>query len=158
MNRKTPGNGRKLRRLTGPALVLGGFALALGACSPQSEPAAAGATAEQPVEVQLSAAAVTGEVPAELLQAIIEDLARQENLAVGDIEVERAEEVIWPDGALGCPKPDEMYTHAQVPGYWVVLRGADKQHDYRVAAKGHFRRCNQQVAIKSPKASTPQNQ
>lgn len=151
MNRKMPANSRASRRITGSALILGGgFALALGACAPQSEPAAAEIAAGQVVEVELSAAAVSGEVSAELLQAIIEDLARQENLVAGDIEVERTEAVIWPDGALGCPRPDEMYTHAEVPGYWVVLRAAGKQYDYRASARGHFRPCSNPFKRRAP--------
>lgn len=149
MNRKTPGKGRAVRRTTASALMLGGLALACGACAPQSEPAAAGPGAEQAVEVQ-SAAAVTGEVPADLLRAILEDLARQEKLAVADIEVERAEVAIWPDGALGCPRPDELYTHAEVPGYWVALRAAGRQFDYRAAAAGHFRRCDTPFKRRAP--------
>lgn len=100
--------------------------------------------------VPLSAAAVPGEVPADLLQLIIEDLARQEGLAAADVEVERAEQAIWPDGALGCPKPDEIYTHAQVPGYWIVLRAAGKQYDYRASARGQFRRCGSPFKRRRP--------
>ena len=150
MNRKRPGKGPAVRRATAPALMLGGLALACGACAPQSEPAAAAPGAEQAVEVSVSAAAATGEVPADLLRAIIEDLARQENLAVADIEVERAEAAIWPDGALGCPRPDELYTHAEVPGYWVALRAAGRQFDYRAAAAGHFRRCDTPFKRRAP--------
>jgi hypothetical protein len=98
----------------------------------------------------LSAAAVTGEVPADLLQAVVADLARQEGLATADIEVERAEEAIWPDGALGCPRPDELYTHAEVPGYWIVLRAAGKQYDYRASARGQFRRCGNPFKRRAP--------
>jgi hypothetical protein len=38
-----------------------------------------------------------------------------------DIEVLVAEEVTWPDGAVGCPEPGEMYTQALVEGYRIVL-------------------------------------
>jgi predicted small lipoprotein YifL len=37
------------------------------------------------------------------------------------IEVLVAEEVTWPDGAIGCPEPGEMYTQALVEGYRIVL-------------------------------------
>lgn len=124
--------------------------VALSACAPQSEPEASGSALEPPVQVQLSAAPVNGEAPADLLQAVIEDLSTQENLAVGDIDVERAEEAIWPDGALGCPRPDEIYTHAEVPGYWIVLRAAGKQYDYRASARGNFRRCGNPFKRQAP--------
>jgi hypothetical protein len=154
VNRKTPEAGRVIRRKTASALMLGGLSLALGACAPQPEPeakpSATGPAAEQTVEVRLSVAADAGEVPEDLLQGIIEDLTRQESLAVADIEVERAEAVIWPDGALGCPRPDEMYTHAEVPGYWIALHAEGQRYDYRAAAAGHFRRCDTPFKRRAP--------
>ena len=36
-------------------------------------------------------------------------------------EVVVAERVTWPDAALGCPRPDELYTQALVEGYRIVL-------------------------------------
>jgi len=93
---------------------------------------------------------VGGEIPADLLESIIGSLAREQGVPPDSIEVERAEYVIWPDGALGCPRPDEMYTQAQVPGYWVVLRVGQSRFDYRATAKGHFRRCSNSLKRQLP--------
>ena len=134
----------------GPAgLVLGLSLFALTACAPESEQGAE-VTAEPPVEVSLAASAVTGEVPGDLMDNIIEHLIKQENLEREAITVVRAESAIWPDGALGCPVPDEMYTHAQVEGYWIVLKSANKEYDYRASAKGHFKRCKNSFKVRLP--------
>jgi hypothetical protein len=105
---------------------------------------------QEPAPLSIPPAPTTGEAPADLLNAIVDDLAAQEQVNREDIEVERAESVIWPSGALGCPEPGVMYTQAQVPGYWVVLRAGEKQYDYRASGKGHFRRCKPSFKIQLP--------
>jgi hypothetical protein len=85
---------------------------------------------------------VTGEAPTELLEAVLADIAAEVEEAIADFTVERAEEVIWPDGSLGCPRPDEVYTQALVRGYWIVVRVGELTFDYRATEQGHFRRCS----------------
>jgi hypothetical protein len=131
-------------------LATAGLALTLGACNPKLETMAETNNAETPAPVVAATAPATGEVPADLLEKIIDDLVAQESLARDAIEVERAESVIWSDGALGCPKSGEMYTHAQVPGYWVVLKSDEKRYDYRASEKGHFRRCSASFKVQLP--------
>ncbi|MDX1621812.1 MAG: hypothetical protein R3320_12520 [Nitriliruptorales bacterium] len=46
-----------------------------------------------------------------------------------DVELIEASEVTWPDGALGCPQPDQMYTQALVEGYRIVME-ADGEEFY----------------------------
>lgn len=86
-------------------------------------------------------APVTGEVPAELLGAIKADLATRQKARVDDIEVLRAQAVVWRDGSLGCPEPGLMYTQALVDGYWVVLGLHGKEWDYRAGDRTHFLLC-----------------
>lgn len=88
-----------------------------------------------------SEAAVTGEVPAEILTPIIDDAALRSGTAATDIEVRQAESVTWPDGSLGCPEPGMMYTQALIDGYHVVLDADGEQLDYRVGNGGSFRLC-----------------
>jgi len=134
----------------GPAgLVLGLSLFALTACAPGSEQDTE-VTAEPPVEVSLPASAPAGEVPGDLMDKIIEHLIKQENLNREAITIVRAESAIWPDGALGCPIPDEMYTQAQVEGYWIVLKSANKEYDYRASAKGYFKRCKNSFKVRLP--------
>ena len=86
-------------------------------------------------------APVTGEVPADLLDAIKNDLATRQQAPVEDIRVLRAQAVVWRDGSLGCPKPGLMYSQALVDGYWVVLRLHGKEWDYRAGSRKHFLLC-----------------
>ena len=131
-------------------LAMAGLALTLGACTPNPEATAEPASVDVVGPVTATVAPATGEVPADLLEKIIDDLVAQESLKREDIEVERAESVIWSDGALGCPKPGEMYTQAQVPGYWIVLKSGERQYDYRASEKGHFRRCSASFKLQLP--------
>jgi hypothetical protein len=93
---------------------------------------------------------VTGEAPSALLDAIIADLMTRKNIKREEIAVTRAEAVIWPDGSLGCPRPGEMYTQATVEGYWIVLRWAEKEFDYRASAKGQFLLCKNTFKVRRP--------
>ena len=147
--RRTIPCGIRLRPVAA-GLATAGLALTLGACNPTPESMAEPTAADVAQPVAALTAAATGEVPADLLEKIIDDLVAQESLKREDIEVERAESVIWSDGALGCPKPGEMYTQAQVPGFWVVLKSGEKQYDYRASEKGYFRRCSASFKIQLP--------
>jgi len=138
------------RSAAGFSLAAGVCALVIGACAPGAEDTMPGSNAKHPPGADVPAAAVTGEVPVDLLDAIIDDLARQASLPREEIEVERAQSVIWPDGSLGCPTPGEMYTHAVVPGYWVVLRHAGKPYDYRASLSGSFRQCSHRFKRQLP--------
>jgi hypothetical protein len=93
---------------------------------------------------------VTGEAPSALLDSIIADLMTRKNIEREEIAVTRAEAVIWPDGSLGCPRPGEMYTQATVEGYWIVLRWAEKEFDYRASAKGQFLLCKNTFKVRRP--------
>jgi len=93
---------------------------------------------------------VIGEVPEGILQAIKEDLTKRANIGAGDADVIKAEAVTWNDGSLGCPKPGEMYTHALVPGYRVVLQHAGTQYDYRATERGYFFLCEMPGPLRPP--------
>jgi hypothetical protein len=85
--------------------------------------------------------APTGEVPEPVMAELVADASARSGVAVTDIAVLRAESLIFPDGSLGCPKPDVAYTPAPVPGYRVVLEAQGRQYDYRVPEGGRFVLC-----------------
>jgi len=89
-------------------------------------------------------APVTGEVPEDLLAAILADAAARSGGNPETFAVVRAEAVTWGDGSLGCPQPDMMYTQALVDGYWVVLQQGDQTLDYRASEGGFFLLCEGQ--------------
>lgn len=86
-------------------------------------------------------APVTGEVPADLLAAILADAADRSGLDAAEIEELRAESTTWPDGSLGCPEPGQVYTQALVDGYHIVLDAAGDELDYRATTSGSFQLC-----------------
>jgi hypothetical protein len=51
------------------------------------------------------------------------------------------ESVVWADGSLGCAKPGERYTMAQVPGWRLVWRMADRDWAYHASTRGAFVYC-----------------
>lgn len=111
------------------ALVLSVVALLLAGC---------GEGSEDPT-VPPQGEAVDADEPPEDLRDVtdlaIEEAVEERGIPEADIEVVRAEEVEWPDAALGCPQEDETYTQAIVPGYLVVLEiGGDEVHYH--AAEG----------------------
>lgn len=86
-------------------------------------------------------APVTGEVPDELLDAITADLGKRFHLDTAGLRPVRAESVNWNDGALGCPKPDQVYTQAITPGYHIVFEIDGTHYDYRANRNGFFMLC-----------------
>ena len=94
----------------------------------------------QPVPSE-SAPAAVGEVPEALLGQILTNAADRADVDVDDIEVLRAEMVVWNDGSLGCPEPGMMYTQALVDGYHVVLDADGTELDYRATTTGDYRFC-----------------
>ncbi len=86
---------------------------------------------------------VTGEVPDRMLSQVRADLTIRINAQPEELEIIGAEAVVWPDGSLGCPIPDQTYTQAPVPGYRIVLRHMDKQYDYRASEAGYIFLCEQ---------------
>ena len=84
---------------------------------------------------------ITGEVPQDLLQQMVDDLSQRIDVPSESITVERAEEVVWRDGSLGCPQPGMVYTQALVPGYRVTLVTAEQHYHYHANDSGYFFLC-----------------
>jgi hypothetical protein len=83
----------------------------------------------------------TGEVPQPILEVFRDDLARRALVKPETITVVSATEQQWPDGAMGCPKPGEMYTQMIVPGYRVVLQAGGEKYAYHSDRRGNFVVC-----------------
>jgi hypothetical protein len=77
-------------------------------------------------------------------QAVLEDMLQQvsdvSSVPISNVAVESQEAVTWPDGSLGCPEPDIMYTQVLVEGYRVVIRAGGKTYDFR-GSGSEFRLC-----------------
>lgn len=76
------------------------------------------------------------------VEVAVADAAAHFDVDPGDIEVVTAEAVTWPDGAIGCPQPDMMYTQALVEGYRIVLSVDGDEVAYHGEDGGDPRRCD----------------
>ena len=95
-----------------------------------------------PEETTLPEDAVeTGAIPSEMMDKILSDAAERSGVPKDDLVPVRAEQALWNDGSLGCPRPGDSYTQALVPGYWVILRAGEQILDYHAAETGYFVFC-----------------
>lgn len=90
-------------------------------------------------------AGIQGEVPDDVLTAIIDDFVEKKDAERSSVEVSRAVSLTWNDGSLGCPQPGAFYTQAPVEGYQVILKYEGKTYDYRATRKGYFFICEKSV-------------
>ena len=71
-----------------------------------------------------------------LVQLALADAGRRSQLDPSKLKVVLAEAVTWPDGALGCPRPDLLYTQALVPGYRVRILAGTETLEYHASRRG----------------------
>ena len=137
---------------TGPlhAVLLG--LLACGACADEKRTSADAERLRQqalerksPEKVERTSEVINGEVPAGILGILREDLERR---GVEDADVILSQAVSWPNGALGCPRPGQVYTQVIVPGYRVVFARGEERWDFRVGNTGGFVLCERNVRLK----------
>ncbi|MEO8085051.1 MAG: hypothetical protein ABI780_14615 [Ardenticatenales bacterium] len=126
-------------------LVIDGGAAAT--TPPGSLPPAAGSAGRADETENVPAA--LRELPA--VQAALADFADSLTSDAEPARIVAVREVTWPDSALGCPQPDEMYTQALVPGYQVRLTAGLTTADYHTN-RGHagaivVRRCAQNALV-----------
>ena len=126
-----------------PILVVLLFATLLVACAASdgaspSEPAVSGVPASADV---LPGSSPEGDVPTAMLERVIADAATGAGVDPSEVEVVAADAVTWPDGALGCPQPDQMYTQALVPGYRVILEIDGEELHFHASEAGEFAFC-----------------
>ena len=76
-----------------------------------------------------------------VIDTALDDAMKHTGLAREELEVVSAAAVTWPDGSLGCPKPDVVYTQAPVPGYRVVVQAGDLLLNYHANEKGRAFLC-----------------
>lgn len=75
-------------------------------------------------------------------EQVVADAAEAAGVDTDAVEVVTAEEVTWPDGALGCPEGDGMYTQALVEGYRIVVEIDGTEHHYHGGAGQAPFRCD----------------
>ncbi|MBP1466570.1 hypothetical protein EYB53_012715 [Candidatus Chloroploca sp. M-50] len=58
------------------------------------------------------------------------DLIKRTGASFAAISLHLADEVVWPDGSLGCPEPGQNYLQVLTPGYQIVLKLDEQFYDY----------------------------
>jgi hypothetical protein len=64
----------------------------------------------------------TSEMPEAVRRAVVADAATRFRVSPNEVVLTKAEQVTWPDGSLGCPRPGRSYVQMQVPGFRVVAK------------------------------------
>jgi hypothetical protein len=82
----------------------------------------------------------TGGTP---LAVVMRDVLADARQRTGDAtaRITRTESVTWPDGSLGCPQPDRLYTQALVPGWRLSVLAGGRELDYHAAVRGQWLLC-----------------
>lgn len=65
-----------------------------------------------------------------LVTGAVADLADHLSIETNSILVDAVEEVVWPNGGLGCPLPDMKYTQVPVDGLRIVLVHEGAEYEY----------------------------
>lgn len=90
----------------------------------------------------------TTALPRELRRAVVADAAKHLDVPESSVVLTRAEQVNWPDGALGCPRPGMSYSQALVPGFRIVARSVERQLVYHTDSRGTVVRCDEPVPLR----------
>ena len=101
-------------------------------------------------QIPTSGSPIVGQVPAELLDDTIADLAERLEISADEITIVQAHAVEWNDGSLGCPQPGLMYIQVITPGFRVVLLAKDQMFDYHTDTNSQFILCNPDGVIDDP--------
>jgi hypothetical protein len=88
---------------------------------------------------------VTAEIPRTVRRAVVADAARRFAVAESAVVLSVAEQVTWPDGALGCPEPGRSYLQSLVPGYRVVATTPAGVLRYHTDARANVVTCGMPV-------------
>ena len=107
-----------------PAVSLAAVLL-LSACGGAADEPASDPGVEEPTEptdgAEPDPAAGSDPLLGPEVELAIADAVERRDVTRDEVEVLVTELVTWPDGSLGCPEPDRMYTQALVDGFRIVL-------------------------------------
>jgi hypothetical protein len=95
-----------------------------------------------PAQVESPAMTVKGPPSLQsVVEAVLNDAVKVTGRDRDALDVLSAESVTWPDGSLGCPQPELMYTQALVPGFRVRIKAGERVLDYHASQQGRWILC-----------------
>ncbi len=77
-----------------------------------------------------------------LIDKAKEDLAQRLSIALTEISLVKAEEVVWSNGSLGCPQPGLAYAEVLTPGYIILLEANNDKYEYHTDLQNAITFCN----------------
>jgi hypothetical protein len=69
------------------------------------------------------------------------DLASRLQIDMSKISLVKSEQMMWPNVALGCPRPGKFYPQGKVPGYRIWLNAEGKEYLYHTDYNGQLILC-----------------
>jgi hypothetical protein len=130
--------------------LVGCLALCLTACSQVTTPTfidddaqAEPATSFPTQEPEMDDAQADQPTPISGMESLIEkakeDLAQQLSIPIAQINLVKADEVVWPDASLGCPQPGMKYKQVPEDGALIILQAEGKVYEYHTGgSRGLF--------------------
>lgn len=114
--------------------------LLLAGCSTGGNVTGPSGTPSQQSPGSSPSAGTNADVPPKRWAAIISDLTTR-GVPTDSVALVSARSVTWNDGSLGCPKPGQSYTQAQIPGMQVVVTVGAITYDYRFGRSDNPQLC-----------------
>ncbi|BAZ49131.1 hypothetical protein NIES4103_17420 [Nostoc sp. NIES-4103] len=75
-------------------------------------------------------------LPASVAKAVLQDLARTEQVPITELKIVDYSQKTWRNGCLGLPQPNEFCTQALVPGWQVVVSNGRRKWTYHTNSNG----------------------
>ncbi len=75
----------------------------------------------------------SGNLPPEVVEALMEDAAGRSNLPKTQLQIQEEEQKTWPNNCLGLPQPHEGSVEMLVEGWRVVVAHEDQTWVYRTS-------------------------
>lgn len=76
-----------------------------------------------------------------IVQLAQQDLANRLEIGIGGINLVKSEEMLWPNEALGCPRPGVFYPSGRVAGFQIWLEVDGTEYIYNTDYNGTLILC-----------------
>jgi hypothetical protein len=81
--------------------------------------------------------------PDALVTAAQQRLAQHLGVSADTLMLQSANHQEWPDGAIGCPKPGQLYPQVITPGFLLIFSNQSQSQTYEI----HTGRSEQQMVL-----------
>ena len=82
-----------------------------------------------------------------LIEKAKEDLAQRLSIAITEISLIEAKDVVWPNASLGCPQPGMKYKQVPEDGALILLRAQGVVYEYHSGGGRGLFLCEKELSI-----------